>query len=123
MAAARLASIVLDCSDPMVLARFWAALIGGEVALTGEDFVAVRTDRGWLAATRVPDHRPPTWGDPTTPKQMHIDVAVDDLDVAEAQAIRLGERPIADPPSPDGYRVLTDPAGHFFCLTVQIPDG
>ena len=92
------------------------------MALTGEDCVAVRTGRGWLAATRVPDHRPPTWGDPATPKQMHIDVAVDDLDAAEAEAVRLGARPVPDRPFPDRYRVLTDPAGHFFCLTVQIPD-
>lgn len=122
MTVGKLASIALDCADPVELARFWAALIGGEVALNGEDFVAVRAGSLWLAAVRTPGYRPPTWGDAATPKQMHLDVAVDDLDRAEAAAIGLGARPVADRPFPDRYRVLLDPAGHPFCLSVQMPD-
>jgi hypothetical protein len=122
MAVARLASIALDCDDPAALAAFWAELIGGEVAFTGPDFVAVRTDRGWLAAVRVADHRPPSWPSATVPKQMHIDLSVDDLDRAQAEAIRLGARLAVPQPAPDRYRVLLDPAGHPFCLSVQIPD-
>jgi hypothetical protein len=29
---------------------------------------------------------------------------------------------VADRPFPDRYRVLLDPAGHPFCLSVQMPD-
>ncbi|GAA2710505.1 VOC family protein [Actinoplanes palleronii] len=122
MAVARFASVVFDCTDPEELSAFWAAMVGGEVAVTGDDFVAVRTSRGWFAAMRVPDHQPPTWGDADVPKQMHIDLSVDDLDEAEAEAIRLGARLVSEQPAPDRYRIFLDPAGHPFCLSIQIPD-
>jgi hypothetical protein len=122
MAVARFASIVFDCKDPAELAQFWAALVGGEVALTGDEFVAVRTSECWIAAMYVPDYRAPTWGDAAVPKQMHIDLSVDDLDEAEAEAVRLGARLLSDQPAPDRYRIFLDPAGHPFCLSIQIPD-
>lgn len=122
MAVGRLAAIALDCDDPVALAEFWAGLVGGEVAFTGDDFVAVKTERGWLAAVRVPDYQPPTWPDATIPKQMHIDIAVSDLDKAELEAIQLGARRATEQPAPDRWRVLLDPAGHPFCLSTQMPD-
>jgi hypothetical protein len=122
MALARLASTALDCSDPAALAAFWAELIGGEIAFSSEDFCAVKTDRGWLATVRVPDHEPPTWPDPAVPKQIHLDLAVDDLEAAQAEAVRLGAKLSASQPAPDRWRVLLDPAGHPFCLSTQIPE-
>jgi glyoxalase superfamily protein len=122
MAVGRLASISLDCADPQRVAAFWAELVGGETAFTSPDFVAVRTDLGWLTAVRVADHRPPTWPDGPVPKQMHLDVSVDDLERAETEAIRLGARRAAEQPAPERYRVLLDPGGHPFCLSTGIPD-
>jgi Glyoxalase-like domain len=122
MPVARLASTALDCSDPSALAAFWAQLIGGEVAFTSDDFCAVKTDQGWLATVRVDDYRQPSWPDLAVPKQMHLDLAVDDLDKAQAEAIRLGATLPATQPAPDRWRVLLDPAGHPFCLSSQIPE-
>lgn len=122
MALARLASTALDCDDPAALASFWAQLVGGEVAYSSDEFCAVKTDRGWIATVRVTDHAPPTWPDPDVPKQMHLDLAVDDLDAAEAEAIGLGARKPDTQPAPDRWRVLLDPAGHPFCLSTQIPE-
>ncbi len=122
MALARLASTALDCDDPAILASFWADLVGGEVAYSSEEFCAVKTDRGWIATVRVAGHKPPTWPGPDVPKQMHLDLAVDDLDAAEAEAIRLGARKPDAQPAPDRWRVLLDPAGHPFCLSTQIPE-
>jgi catechol 2,3-dioxygenase-like lactoylglutathione lyase family enzyme len=122
MANIRLGSVALDCSDPVALGAFWAELLGGEVAFSSEEFVAVKTDRVWLAAVRVPDHQAPTWPEGTRPKQMHLDLAVDDLGQAETEALRLGAVRAADQPAPDRYIVLTDPAGHPFCLSTQIPE-
>ena len=116
MATARLASTALDCADPSALADFWAALVGGEVAFRSDEFCAVKTDRGWLAAMKVDDYTPPTWPDPAVPKQMHLDLKVDDLDAAQAEAVSLGARMAAEQPAPDLWRVLLDPAGHPFCL-------
>jgi hypothetical protein len=112
----------LDCSDPVALGAFWAQLLGGEVAFSSEEFVAVKTDRVWVTAVRVPDHQPPTWPDGTRPKQIHFDLAVDDLGQAETEALRLGAVRAAGQPAPDRYIVLTDPAGHPFCLSTQIPE-
>jgi len=122
VAVARLASIALDCADPIALAAFWAEIVGGEIAYSSDEFVAVKADRSWLAAVRVPNYTPPTWPDGDAPKQMHLDLAVDDLDQAEAEALRLGARRAAEQPAPDRWRVLLDPAGHPFCLSTQIPE-
>ena len=116
MALARLGLIALDCDDPPALADFWIALLDGEVIFSSDDVVAVRTDRGSLAAVRVPDYRPPTWPGGALPKQLHLDLVVDDLDAAEAEAVRLGARRVEEQPEPKRWRVLLDPAGHPFCL-------
>ncbi len=112
----------LDCGDPLALGTFWASLVGGEVAFTSDDFVAVRTDRGWISAVRIPDYRAPTWPGGDAPKQIHLDLAVTDLEAAEAEALRLGAVKAAEQPGPEKFRVLLDPAGHPFCLSTQIPD-
>lgn len=112
----------MDCADPAVLAAFWAELIGGEVAFSSDDFVAVRTGGTWMSAVRVPGYEAPTWPSGTTPKQIHMDLAVDDLDRAEAEALRLGAIRAEEQPAPDRWRVLLDPAGHPFCLSTQIPE-
>jgi hypothetical protein len=83
-------------------------------------FVAVKTERGWLTTVQVPDYRPPSWPDAACPKQMHLDLAVDDLDRAEA--LRLGARRAIEQRAPDRWCVLLAPAGHPFCLSTQIPD-
>ena len=90
MTVARMGSISLDCADPGPLADFWADLLGGEVAFRSDEFVAVKVGPGWLSAVRIADYAPPTWPAGALPKQMHLDLAVDDLETAEAEAIRLG---------------------------------
>lgn len=122
MAIARLGSISLDCADPAELGAFWAGLLDGEVAFTSDTFVAVKTEGVWLAAVKVEGYRAPDWPDASVPKQLHLDVAVTDLDAATAAATALGATVAALQPAPDRWRVLFDPAGHPFCLSTQIPD-
>lgn len=121
MALARLALTALDCADPAPLAAFWAELLGGTVVVSTDDLAVVRTDTILIGATRVPDHKPPTWPGGATPKHVHLDLAVRDLDEAEAEVLRLGARRAAEQPRPDRWRVFLDPAGHPFCVTVNIP--
>jgi Glyoxalase-like domain len=47
---------------------------------------------------------------------MHLDLAVGELDAAEAVAVRLGARRADEQPQPGRWRVLLDPAGHPSCL-------
>jgi hypothetical protein len=69
----------------------------------------------------VDDYQPPTWPEPDVPKQIHLDLAVDDLEVAVAEAIGCGATLAAVQPAPEARRILLDPAGHPFCLTTMIP--
>ncbi len=112
----------MDCADPTALAAFWAELVGGEIAFSSDEFVAVKTDRVWLAAVGISNYQPPSWPGGDVPKQMHLDLAVDNLDEAEAEALRLGAHRAAEQPAPNRWRVLLDPAGHPFCLSTQIPE-
>jgi hypothetical protein len=121
MAVARLAMAALDCADPIPLADFWAGLLEGTVIARGERVSAVRTDTLTLTMIRVPDYVPPTWPGGEAPKHLHLDLAVRDLDEAEAEALRLGATKAGKQPQPDQWRVFLDPAGHPFCLTANIP--
>lgn len=118
----RLGSVALDCADPTTLAAFWAKLLGGEVAFTSDHFVAVKTEQVWFAAVKIDDYQPPTWPGSDAPKQMHLDLAVDNLEEAVVDAVRLGAVRSDFQPAPERYVVLFDPAGHPFCLSTQIPE-
>jgi hypothetical protein len=116
MPLARIAAINLECPDPGSLARFWAAMLDGEVAIRTPDFWAVKAGPLYLGAVRVDGYRPPTWPSAERSQQVHLDLAVDELDAAETQAIRLGAAKEEHQSAPDSFRVLRDPAGHPFCL-------
>jgi hypothetical protein len=121
MAVARMAMVSLDCAEPGPLAEFWAALLDGTLLVDGDEISAVQAGPMMLATIRVAGYRPPTWPGGDLPKHIHLDLAVRDLDEAEAEAIRLGATKAAHQPRPDEWRVFLDPAGHPFCLTANIP--
>ena len=112
----RLRSVVLDCPDPQSLAAFYAALLGSRITSDSGDWVVVEGEGGGprVAFQLAPDHQPPRWPDPQAPQQFHLDVEVDDVDVAEAEALRLGATRL--PGGGEDWRVYADPAGHPFCL-------
>lgn len=112
----RLGAVSFDCADPAVLAGFWAELLGGEVIVTREDIGVVKLDHLLLTAMRVDDYVAPTW--PVGHKQAHIDLAVDDLAVAERRAISLGAVRADTQPDPESHTVMLDPAGHPFCVSL-----
>jgi len=67
-----------------------------------------------IAFQQVEHYTAPRWPDQTTPQQMHLDVRVEDFDVAEAAVLELGATK-AGSETPT-FRVYLDPAGHPFCL-------
>lgn len=112
MTIGRLHHVILDCSDPAALAEFYSRLLDRPITYRDEDFVVVSTsDRAsGLAFQRAPGHRPPTWPDPATPQQIHVDVMVEDVEAATPEVLALGATKLA------GEGVFADPAGHPFCL-------
>ncbi len=118
MAIASFALVALDCPDPRALAAFYAGIVGGEIkaSTASDDWVRLELPSGAdIAFQRDPSHRPPDWPD-GTPQQAHLDFDVSDLDAGERAVVELGATKAATQPSPNGWRVFTDPAGHPFCL-------
>ncbi|HVB70687.1 MAG TPA: VOC family protein [Acidimicrobiales bacterium] len=122
MTGIRFGSVSLDSDDPARLADFWANLLGGAVAFSGDDFVAVKLANLWLTAVRVGNYVAPSWPSDEVAKQIHLDLAVDDLESATATAIGFGATQPDHQPGDGSYVVMLDPAGHPFCLTTQIPE-
>jgi hypothetical protein len=122
VASIRFGSLSLDCADPLALGTFWAEVLGGEIAFTSDDFVAVKLEHVWLSMLRVENYQPTTWPEDEVPKQMHLDLAVGELEQSEQLVVRLGAKKTVVQPQPDRWRVFLDPAGHPFCLTTQIPE-
>jgi hypothetical protein len=113
---ARIAAINFECGNPADLARFWTAMLDGEVAVQTPGFCAVKAGTFYLGAVHADDYQPPTWPSAERSQQLHLDLAVDDLDAAEAHAIQLGATKESQQPTPERSRVLRDPDGHPFCL-------
>ena len=117
--AVRLRSVVFDCETPVVLAAFYAELLGGEVVNTDPDWVEVHlsTLPLQLAFQRVSGHVTPDWPD-GQPQQAHLDITVTDLTVSSRRAVELGARVLSAPVTEDDsiFQVHADPSGHPFCL-------
>ncbi|MEV7405380.1 VOC family protein [Streptomyces sp. NPDC091267] len=109
---------VIDCPDPSELATFYEKLLSLSRLEDTPQFVVLGSTTGSevVAFQRVDDFRPPRWATPEQPQQMHIDVLVTDLDVAERQVLALGATLLDGSDKPIGYRVYADPVGHPFCL-------
>ncbi len=115
--------VVIDCPDPHRLARFYQALLGGEVDRPDRRF---GLGPGWstlhfgdgavIAFQAVTDYRPPAWPDPERPQQVHLDIRVDDPAAAEERVLALDGTILDRGADGRGWRVYADPAGHPFCL-------
>ncbi|NJP49996.1 VOC family protein [Streptomyces sp. SBST2-5] len=116
MSVAKVGSVVLDCPDPMALARFYAEVLGG-TPQQEEDWVDLEVPGGpALAFQAAPGHVPPQWPSPEHSQQFHLDLSVEDLDTAEKRVLALGAKPLETEDRSRGWRVYADPAGHPFCL-------
>src|ERR1035437_9808332 len=100
MEVARNGFVSLDCANPAELAEFWVEMMGGTIVYRSVEVVTVRTDWVWLCAVKVSDYKPPTWPEADVPKQIHLDLAVEDLETAVAQAQKLGARIAEFQPAP-----------------------
>lgn len=115
-------NIVIGCpGNSRATAEFYARLLRMEV---------IRED--WLMIAKGPASEPrlafdddldpdqvAAWLDPSRPAQVHLDLPAADLTSAVGLAIQLGATPVMQRPD---VAVLSDPAGHPFCLYVEVQD-
>jgi catechol 2,3-dioxygenase-like lactoylglutathione lyase family enzyme len=121
-AIARLGAVALDAPDPAQLARFYQDILDLQIIFENPDFVALKGAGVLLTVQRVDDLPAVTWPDGPVDKQIHLDLAVDDLDKAEEGVLAAGATKAGVQPAPDRWRVLIDPAGHPFCVTTLMPE-
>jgi catechol 2,3-dioxygenase-like lactoylglutathione lyase family enzyme len=112
----RLHHVILDCPDPNRLADFYAALLGLSVTYRSPDFAVVARDdtSSGIGFQLSAGYQPPDWPSADRGQQSHLDVMVDDPDLAQPWALGLGARLLSAP-----GRVYADPAGHPFCLIAR----
>ena len=109
----------LDAPDANALAGFYRRLLGWTVVVDEPGWVVLRPPGSGHTLNFQTESRyvRPVWpagpGDPHM--MMHLEIRVDDLDAAVAQAVALGATLAGYQPQED-VRVCLDPAGHPFCL-------
>ena len=111
--------VVFDAADLAAESGFWAEVLGGTVDAE-DDWHMVYVDGGPKVGVQLaPDHVAPEWPDGAPPQQIHLDLWIDDIEVADEKVMSLGAKLLKAAPdinSPDSYQVYADPAGHPFCL-------
>ena len=113
MAIGVLHEIVFDCPNPEALARFWQALIGGEVDVESAEWAILDgDDQGfYIGFQQVPEKK-------SAKNRVHLHVEVADLDSSVDEAEQLGARTVgARTEDDDGaFQVMIGPGGNEFCL-------
>ncbi|WP_084963534.1 VOC family protein [Thermoactinospora rubra] len=110
----RISGIVIDCANPAELATFYQKALGGDISGDDPGFATLSGGPVGLSFQRVPGYQPPAW--PHGTKQVHLDLAVDNLDTAVKELLALGATRPAEQPGGDDWVVLRDPEGHLFCV-------
>ncbi|GAA3598836.1 hypothetical protein GCM10022223_12790 [Kineosporia mesophila] len=110
-----LAGVMLDCPDAKGLSRFYARLLGKAVTFEADGIAMIGEDGSQpVMFQQIEPYTAPGWPDPAHPQQIHLDVMVEDVDIAEKAALEAGATSLGAS-GPD-WRVYADPAGKPFCL-------
>ena len=105
----RLSAVALECPDAGKLAAFHAEITGGKITFLDEVWATVKGPGGRIDFQTAPGYTPPTWPDPASSMQMHLDFFVDDLQAAGARVLAAGATKYEFQPN----------AGH--CDEVRVP--
>ncbi|MBO1756901.1 VOC family protein [Allobranchiibius sp. CTAmp26] len=113
--ASAIAALTVDCSDAKAMVRFYTDAFGGRADPDFPNVDGVRVDGLLILFRELDGWTPPTW--PGSNIQMHLEIFVEDLHQVETRLLQLGAtKPSARNPSGQDLVVLTDPAGHPFCI-------
>ena len=107
--------LVLDCTDPAELARFWSGALGyTTVGGAGSYVMLVDPDRvrPKLLLQAVPEAK-------TTKNRMHLDIETPDVEHEAARLESLGARRVEDGVRSEhgtNWVIMADPEGNEFCV-------
>jgi predicted enzyme related to lactoylglutathione lyase len=108
-------ALTVDCSDGKAMVQFYSDAFGGSADPDFPNLDCVRVDGLLILFRELDGWTRPIW--PGSNVQMHLEIYVDDLHQAEARLVSLGAgKPAEQDPTDPGLVVLTDPAGHPFCI-------
>jgi hypothetical protein len=111
----RLGELIIDCTDPAVLANFWAAVLGYEMSDSNADICAIEDPEGIRPAIcfqKVSDEK-------HEKNRLHFDLdigegeleqAIEELTALGATRVDIGQ------PLECSWAVLADPEGNEFCV-------
>lgn len=110
--------VVVNCADPVRLAKFWGHLLSRPWGTVGPEWAVVGLEEThmFLAFQQVPDPK----GAPMN--RLHLDLQVDDLRAAVRRAVELGATVFGDVTTDaDGssFQVLRDPEENEFCFVTD----
>jgi predicted enzyme related to lactoylglutathione lyase len=113
-------SVVLDCPDPIALARFYGELLSWPITYADDEWVVLKGDEEQMRICfqKIDNFRAPTWPEGPVPQQFHLDFTVDEFDAPEKRVLAAGGTMAPVQPG-DDFRVYLDPAGHPFCLCLS----
>jgi len=115
--------VVLDAPDAPALARFYAHILGWPVASEEPGWATITQPEttSYIAFASAEGYVPPVWPREEGAQQMmmHLDIGVSDLEAAVADAVEHGAS-IASYQPQETVRVMLDPAGHPFCLYLDV---
>ena len=113
----------IEAPDPAALARFYSELLGWPIGHEEPGTAILEAPEGsiYVVFQQATDYQVPVWP-PVDGRQrpmMHFDFQVGDLDAAVTEAVALGAT-LADHQPQAHVRTLLDPAGHPFCLCLEV---
>ncbi len=115
-AIASLGWITIDCDDADAQAQFYRAALGWEITFSEGPYSGISDGSITIEFNAVEGYQRPQWPDIGGAKQFHLELMVDDLDKAAAALRAVGAGQPEFQPGGTRFRVLTDPAGHPFCI-------
>ncbi|MDG4787474.1 VOC family protein [Micromonospora sp. WMMD1102] len=110
-----IAAVVVDCTDPRAMARFWDEALDWTLHEAADDYAALRSASGvgpYLEFLRRP-------GGKTVPDRVHLDLLPSSGDGTAAEVARLRALGATDLDVGQGdvpWTCLADPDGHEFCV-------
>lgn len=109
---------VIDCSDPIILSKFWQSMLGGEIdpRTQNAEWVALSgvPGLGYLGFQKVPEAK-------MVKNRVHLDIDVESIDEAIKTAVAINAKVVGKvvEEQTNFFQVMLDPEGNEFCFIVR----